>query len=148
MIFNMASRREMKFNSILNIDNIVFAEVPLFTFVLIVLTMCVWCTIWYVNRLFAFLMHWQQEIQYIWMYLNNVSSFALLLMHFCRNLADCDAGAEGVCGICGLQIFSTVQVQIYKYTTKQRSNCKFAPRILNSKCSTLNTIKSQSLEYV
>ena len=118
MIFNMTLRREMKFNSILNIDNIVFAEVPLFTFVLIVLTMCVWCTIWYVNRLFAFLMHWQQEIQYIWMYLNNVSSFAVV-MHFCQNLADCDAGG-GVVVFVGCRFSSSAGANI------QPNNAAFA----------------------
>ena len=41
----------------------------------------------------------------------------MLLMHFCRNLADCDAGAGGVCGICGLQIFEQGRC---KYTTKQQ----------------------------
>ena len=49
-------------------------------------------------------------------------------------LADCDAGAGGVCGICGLLIFQQCRC---KYTTKQRSNCKSA--ILNSKFSLLNT---------
>ena len=118
MIFNMASRREMKFNSILNIDNIVFAEALVFAFVLIVLTMCVWCTIWYVNRLSAFLMHWQQEIQYIWMYLNNVSSFAVV-MHFCQNLADCDAGG-GVVVFVGCRFSSSAGANI------QPNNAAFA----------------------
>ena len=118
-----------------------FVEDFLFLHVLSVLMMCVWCTIWYVNRLSAFLMHWQQEIQYIWMYLNNVSSFALL-MHFCQNLADCDAGG-GVCGICGLQISEQCRC---KYTTKQCSIWKFPPQILYSTCSLFNKQHSIDLE--
>ena len=119
-----------KFNS--NIENLVFAEDFLFAYVLSVPTMCVWCMIWCVNRLAAFLMHWQQEIRYIWMYLNNVRA----LLHCCW----CIFGRlwcrswRGVCGICGLLIFQQCRC---KYTTKQRSNCKSA--ILNSKFSLLNT---------
>ena len=47
------------------------SSIACFAYVLSLFTVCVWCTIWYVNRSKAFLMHWQQELQYIWMYPNN-----------------------------------------------------------------------------